>query len=361
MVRIGVIGPGAIAKNLHLPSIDAHPEAEVIALCGRNQDNAIAVAEKYGISQVYADYREMLKKERLDAVLVLTPDHCHYAMTMDSLDAGCHVLCEKPLAMTVAEAEKMLESATKKNLIHMTFLNQRELPHFAYGKKILDEGAIGQPFYFSFRFAEAFALKNNRPSWHRDARACAGELGNRGSHVIDMLQWYFGAIERLTASLSTYSPPEIKDDPEFRAANDSALLHLICKNGAHGTIYVGSVSASKPGGKHYRIEGERGVIEIDQSYFEPISQVRLGKLGEEMERLPVPKEFCGGKSEPQSLADYMQFLTTQSVGTRTFIDAILDNRQVTPSFADGLAVQRVMEAALTASETNRWVTVPPSN
>jgi UDP-N-acetylglucosamine 3-dehydrogenase len=361
MVQLGVIGPGGIAKNLHLPSIDAHPEAKVAALCGRNQDNAKAVAEKHGIPQVYADYREMLKNERLDAVLVLTPDHCHHAMTMAALEAGCHVLCEKPLAMTVAEAEEMLEFATKKSLIHMTFLNQRELPHFVYGKKLLDEGTIGQPFYFSCRFAESYGLKNRRPSWHKDARACAGELGNRGSHVIDMLLWYFGDVDRLTATLSTYAPPDAGDDLDFRAANDSVLLHLVFKNGAHGTIYVGSVSAPKPGGKHYRIEGDLAAVEVIQSYIEPISQVRLGKLGEEMERMPVPEALCGGEPEPQSFEDHIRFLTTQSVGTRGFIDAIIDDRQVTPSFADGLAVQRVIAAATKASETQSWVSVPATD
>ena len=95
MVRTGVIGPGAIAKNLHLPSLDAHPEAQVVALCGRNQENASAVAEKFSIPRVYADYREMLKKERLDAVLVLTPDHNHYAMTMDALEAGGKALPDR--------------------------------------------------------------------------------------------------------------------------------------------------------------------------------------------------------------------------------------------------------------------------
>ena len=357
MVRIGVIGPGGIAKNLHLPSIEAHPEAQTIAICGRNQENAHEVAKKFSIPSIYADYREMLNNEALDAVLVLTPDDCHYPMTMAAIETGCHVLCEKPLAKTTTEAEAMLEAATKKGLIHMTFFNQRELPHFAYAKRLIDDGFVGKPLHFACRFTTQRSLQEISPSWHYDARKSTGALGNIGSHLIDMLRWFLGEVDRLTASIRTLRPPAVIDDERFVPVNDSALLHLEFKNGAHGTIYVGTVSATARSAKHYRIEGELGALEIDQSYSEPISQIRGGKVGEHLERISVPAELCGGAAEPVELADYIQFVTSQPVGTRAFVDAILENRQLTPSFADGVAVQRIIDAALKASETHTWVSM----
>ena len=156
----------------------------------------------------------------------------------------------------------------------------------------------------------------------------------------------------------TFVPIDGGADTGFVAANDSALLQLVFKNGAHGTIRAGGVSASSPGGKHYRIEGDLATLEVDQNYFKPLSQVRLGKLGAEMERVAVPSEFCGGLTEPSSLDEFLRFMTTQSVGTRGFIDGILEGRQVTPSFADGLAVQRIMDAAQRASESRTWISMP---
>jgi predicted dehydrogenase len=358
-VRVGVIGQGAIAKNLHLPSLHSHAGAQIVALCGRDQDKAQGFAKEYDIPSIYADYREMLEKEALDAVLVLTPDDCHYPMTMAAIDAGCHVLCEKPLAMSASEAEEMLEAATKKGITHMTFLNQRELPHFAYAKRLIEEGYIGKPLHCSCSFTTQGSLQRDHASWHSDARRCAGALGNFGSHIIDMTCWFMGEVTGVAGSVRCFRPPT-SEDSGFIPANDSALLNLEFENEAHGTIYVGSVSATVRSGKHYRIDGDAGAMEIDQSYFEPISEIRGGKVGETLERLSVPAELCGGADEPREMADYMRWFTSQSVGTRGFIDAVLEGRQHSPSFADGLAVQRIMDAAIESSETRRWIAIEPN-
>src|SRR5687768_16641881 len=101
-VRVGIIGTTRYAQGAHLRSLQSHPGAEVIAICGRDRDRATDVASQHHIPMVFTDHREMFAAARLDAVVIVAPDEQHYPMTMDALDAGLHVLCEKPLATTAA-------------------------------------------------------------------------------------------------------------------------------------------------------------------------------------------------------------------------------------------------------------------
>ncbi|HRW09960.1 MAG TPA: Gfo/Idh/MocA family oxidoreductase, partial [Caldilineaceae bacterium] len=101
-VRVGVIGTSWYADMMHLPTLQSHSQAEIAAICGRNREPAEVLAKKYAIPAIYSDYREMIEQGNLDAVVVATPDDLHYPMVMAALDAGLHVICEKPLASTVA-------------------------------------------------------------------------------------------------------------------------------------------------------------------------------------------------------------------------------------------------------------------
>ena len=110
-VRLGVIGTSWYTDAVLLTVLSAHPGATVAALCGRNRERAEEMAGKHGVPAVFADYREMYERAGLDAVVVASPDDLHFAMTMDALDAGLHVLCEKPMALTLADARAMLARA----------------------------------------------------------------------------------------------------------------------------------------------------------------------------------------------------------------------------------------------------------
>ena len=110
-VRVGVVGAGMIVNRLHVPSQNSHPRAVVSTICSRTQKHAKSVAKTHAIPEVYTDYRVMIEEGKLDAIVIATPDDLHYPMTMAALDAGLHVLCEKPLALTVTQASEMAEKA----------------------------------------------------------------------------------------------------------------------------------------------------------------------------------------------------------------------------------------------------------
>jgi len=106
-VRVGVVGTSWWADLMHLPGLSRHPRAELLALCGRSRDRAEALAEKYGVPQVFTDYRDLITHGNLQALVIATPDDLHYPIAMAALDAGLHVLCEKPLALTAGEARAL--------------------------------------------------------------------------------------------------------------------------------------------------------------------------------------------------------------------------------------------------------------
>ena len=136
-VRVGIIGTSWWADAMLLPSVSSHPGAKLAALCGRDRGRADEMAQKYSVEQVYTDYQKMLGSGQLDAVIVATPDDLHYAMTMDALEAGHHVLCEKPLALKAADARAMYEKAEAKRLKHMTLFTWRWMPHFQYVRNLV--------------------------------------------------------------------------------------------------------------------------------------------------------------------------------------------------------------------------------
>src|SRR6185295_11043661 len=110
-VRIGIVGTSWWTDMMFGPALRGHPQAEMVAICGRDQSRAEEMATKYSIPQVYSDYREMIAHGDLNAVIVATPDDLHYEITLHALGAGLHVLCEKPLALTAQQAWEMYEKA----------------------------------------------------------------------------------------------------------------------------------------------------------------------------------------------------------------------------------------------------------
>ncbi|HEX8429821.1 MAG TPA: Gfo/Idh/MocA family oxidoreductase, partial [Longimicrobium sp.] len=150
-VRVGVIGTSAWTERMYLAALASDPGAEVVALCGRREDHAREVARRFGIGRVFTDHRAMIAGD-VDAVVVAAPDDEHHAMTMDALAAGLHVLCEKPLARTAADAREMWRRADEAGVVHMTMFTLRWLPAHRFVGELVAAGRVGEPRGFAFRF-----------------------------------------------------------------------------------------------------------------------------------------------------------------------------------------------------------------
>src|SRR6185503_17658749 len=139
-VRVGIVGTSWWIDMMYLPALHNYPGAEVTAVCGRNRERTAEVAMKFGGARVFTDYREMIAAGGLDAVVIAVPDDLHCEITIAALNAGLHVLCEKPLANSLAHANEMLRHAELAGVKHMVLFTWRWQPHWRYIKHLVDTG-----------------------------------------------------------------------------------------------------------------------------------------------------------------------------------------------------------------------------
>lgn len=361
-VRVGMIGTSWYADSLHLPSLTSHPDAVVTALCGRNQERAGELARKFHVPHVFADYRELMTSGLVDAVVIATPDDLHHAMTLAAVEAGLHVVCEKPLALNARDAREMAEKADAAGVKHMTFFTLRWFQHTQFVKELVDAGTVGNTSHCQISYVHGNAREPHY-RWRLDGERANGILGDLGSHLIDLARWFNGEIVRVAAHLGNYVQRFHEDGRPVVPANDAALLIMEFANGSQGMIHTSSVAYTGERGleQHIILYGEKGTIEADLCF------ANFGGAGAQMavraasapdghfEELAIPDHIWGNVPRDQNT----EVFNLMPAGDRYFIDCIVQNRPVTPSLWDGVAVQEVMDAAITSQRTGQWVNVRP--
>ncbi|MGE7119442.1 Gfo/Idh/MocA family protein [Peribacillus sp. NPDC046944] len=290
-VQVGVIGCGSIAKNRHFPEYEAHQETDIVAVCDIAQDRANAAAQRYD-AKAYTDYIELLKNKDIDVVSVCTPNYLHAPITIAALEAGKHVLCEKPMATSLEDAEKMNEAAIKSGKILMIGHNQRFVPSHQKAKKLIESGELGKIYSFRTAFGhsgpETWSVDGENSWFFKKDQAVIGAMGDLGVHKADLLRYVLGEefvevgafvetsakqqadvddsaacilrtgsgiIGTLTASWS-YAKEDnatviyaekavlrLEDDPKY-----SLIIHH--KNGKTETFELGGIQTNDSGGQH---------------------------------------------------------------------------------------------------------------
>ena len=169
-LKLGIIGCGGIANGKHLPSLKAIDRADVVAFCDLVVERAEKAAKEYGVpgAKVYTDYHELLKDESIDVVYVLTPNRSHADISIDALNAGKHVMCEKPMAINSEEAKKMVDAAKRTGKKLTIGYQNRFRPECLYLKKCCEAGDLGEVYY-----ARAQAVRRGAYSWMKKTRAAA--------------------------------------------------------------------------------------------------------------------------------------------------------------------------------------------
>lgn len=355
-IRIGVIGTSGYTSFL-LSTLATCEDAEIAAICGRTRTRAEELAAKYQVAQVFTDYTAMIKSGRLDGVIVASPDDLHYPMVMAALKAKLHVLCEKPLGLTVAEAQAMFETAEEVGVKHLIEFTVRWMPHSRYLHQLVQEGYIGRAtqYYFHHYGDRAF---NNDYDWHWDAARSLGVLGDLGSHTIALALWLGGEIHSVSAHLATFSQRLNPEGQPLVGANESAQLIIDFADGAHGVIQLNQRTHMGDRGRDYRAElnGEAGRVEVDWWWgqFGGSGQVAMRgvRKGEkEFQPLEIPKQILQGVDP----GDIMGAFHKQMIGPRLFVDAILHDYQPEPGFDVGVKVQKVLNAAMESHQTGQRV------
>ncbi len=239
-VKYGVIGCGAIAQRRHLPEAAANPDSKVAAVADPVKERVEEIAKKYG-GKPFTDYKEMLKSGEVDAVVVCGPNATHAAMSIDALNAGKHVLCEKPMATTREDAAAMITAAEKNQKYLYIGMNQRLMPPHVRAKEILRSGRLGKVLSFRTSFKhpgpEGWSVDGGKSWFFKKGQAFMGVSGDLGVHKADLMRWLLGQeIVEIGGYVSTLD----KRDPEGHLIDldDNAILAMKTDAGVIGSMIL---------------------------------------------------------------------------------------------------------------------------
>lgn len=263
-VKYGIIGCGAIGQRRHIPEVAADKDATLVALCDINEKRLAEVAAKYGVTETYTDYKKMLKEADIDAVVIGTPNATHGPMTIDAFKAGKHVLVEKPMAVTLNEAKKMIAAGKKAKKFLMVGHNQRLAPPHIKAKEILDSGRLGKVLAFRTAFKhrgpEKWCIENSPNTWFfRKEEAVLGVTGDLGVHKADLMRYLLGEdFVQVSGILATQDKRNHKN--QLIETDDNAFLTVKSKSGIIGSIIVSWTNYGEPEANYTIVYCQHGVL-----------------------------------------------------------------------------------------------------
>lgn len=344
MLKIGIIGCGSIARIRHVPEYQANPDCALTAFYSQSTENARLMAEQYG-GICYNDIGEMLAAG-LDAVSICTPNSSHSELAIRALDAGCHVLCEKPMAVTLDECTAMVEAARRNHRKLMIANNQRFTPVHQKAREIVRSGMLGKILSFETKFVHRgpdMWTGNSNPWFYDKKKAGMGALGDLGIHKIDVLHHILGesvvSVQAVVKTLDKRYP-----DGRLIDVEDNAWCIMETSGGITGSLYAGWTCYA-PEQNITVIYGTEGVLYCyDGAESALIIEKEDNVWNYELEGLDNgsgQKEWVMGRS---GVID-------------EFVGSILEGREPVSSGEDGLLAMRVLFAALEAGKSGRKVEI----
>ncbi len=384
-LRIGLIGSGFMGQAhadayrraaLLFPQLPARPVVAMLA--DRDEATAKAAAERLGCPRWTGDWRDLVADPEIDVVDITSPNSLHHPMALAAIDAGKHVYSEKPLSVTVAEAEEMTSAAARAGVRTMVAFNNVKTPAAMFARRLIDEGAIGQPIRFRGWFDQGFYSDPDLPwSWRCSrTEAGSGALGDLGSHVVSVAQYLMGDIERVVASEQTYyatrpiagagagySSKAASDAERRKVENEDQIQCLVrFASGAGGVIEASRIAVGKVFGIQWEVSGTEGTIIMDGERF---NELRVARLSD-----PKPdrgfKTLLVGSQVPQFRAflpfDYggggLGYFDVKVIEVHDLVTGVCGGGCF-PDFAFGLANERIVAAMEASAKTGKWETVAP--
>ena len=352
-VRIGIIGTGW-GTRVQVPCFRA-AGLEITALWARTPEKAARVAQEFGIPFHTAEYREVVEHPDVDLVSIVTPTYLHAKTAIAALQAGKHVLCEKPTAMNAAEAEKMLAAAQEHpDLISLIDHEMRFLPVQLKMHEMIKGGAIGKVFHVGTKWSSAGRINPNKAwNWWSDSALGGGTLGAIGSHVIDAITVLTDSpVTSISADLRTFvrERPDAAGNQKQVTSDDYCSAQLRLANEISGTIHL-SVVTPGPGVHRVTVNGSEGGLVLDGD-----SLSIYGPDGNEARVVAVED----GTTIPTGVSVDGFSRGTVAIGKalrRAIEDGDRDALVPGADFAQGLHLQRVMDAARASALQKTWTDI----
>lgn len=357
-IGVAVIGTG-FGQKVHIPGLQAHHRTDVVAVWNSDRTKAQQVADANDIPLASSDLAEILASEKVQAVTLATPPFAHFDMAKDILKAGKHLLLEKPVTLTVEEAEQLQQLAIDNNVIAIPDFEFRFIPEWQHFAELLNQGIVGKRRLIKIDWIASSRASSERAwNWYAQKDKGGGALGSIGSHTFDYVNWLFGRATTLSAQLSTSIPQ--RPDPETGELKpvDSDDVCAIALTLADDTLCQITLSAVSYAGRGHFIEvyGDKGTLVIgnpSQKDYVNGFKVFASELGDELrevptpERLAFPKVYADGRTAP--------FVRV----VNHWVECIDTNRAVAPAMPEGIYSQRLMDLTHRSSLTGSRLVVPP--
>jgi len=330
MLEMAVIGAGAIAKT-HMKAVLNNPETELKAICDLNLEKAQKAVELLGIAdkvKVYTDYMEMAVQEKLDAVIVVTDDKSHRPITVDLLEQGVHVLCEKPMALNVEDCKAMIHTAKTSGKTLMIGQICRFAPSFKRAKQLIEDGAIGELFFVESEYVHDYSIKGDQ-DWRVDPDR--HPIVGGGCHAVDLLRWIAGNPEEVMAYANHKMLPTWPID-------DCTIAIMKFPNDVVGKVLC-SIGCKRDYSMKSKFYGTKGTILCDNTSSELILYT--------VEKDENGKDKPGGV--PQSIDVHAESHNT--VGELAeFVDVVLGKKELAMSGEEGASTVAACLAAVESAK-----------
>jgi predicted dehydrogenase len=339
------------------------PRMKVI--CGRTREKVDEAARQYGWEEAATDWEAVVRRKDIDVVDVSTPGDLHAPIAIAAARAGKVVFCEKPLANTVREAERMLAAVEKAGVLHMICHNYRRAPAVMLAKRLIEEERLGEIRHYRGTYLQDWIADPSFPLvWRLDKeKAGSGALGDIAAHSIDLARFLVGEITEVAGDLHTF----VKERPlvgnpkkKGRVTVDDASTALVrFDNGAIGTIEATRMALGRKNYNRFEINGSRGSVAFD---LERMNELEVYLESDDRPVRGFHRILATDPEHPFVKAWWPpgHIIGYEHTFTHTVFDLLegmADERQPIPSFVDGVRNQKVLQAIEKSAQTRKWTKV----
>lgn len=372
-LRVGLIGYGFMGKahsnayakvNHFFPELAYRPVLR--AVCARNEERVAAFSKTWGYESVETDWRKLIERDDIDAVDICSPNCTHHEIAIAAAEKGKIILCEKPLAMNVKEAEEMVEAVERAGVANTVWYNYRRVPAVTLAKQLIDEGRLGRIFHYRALFLQDWTISPDLPQggealWRLDVDAAgSGVTGDLLAHCIDTAIWLNGGIKSVSAMTETFVRERmhtLTGKVQKVGIDDACAFLAVFRNGALATFESTRYARGHKALYTFEINGEQASIKWDLhdlhrlEYFDyrDDSKVRAWRsIHVSDSDLPYMDHWW----VPGLQIGYEHSFVHQ---VADFLDGLEKGEEVRPTFAEALETQKVCEAVLDSAAERRWV------
>ncbi|BAY90093.1 MULTISPECIES: Gfo/Idh/MocA family protein [unclassified Tolypothrix] len=356
-IGVAIVGTG-FGQKVHIPGLKAHHRTEVVAIYHRDINKAKAIAQAHDIPHASDNITDIVNLPEVQAVSIATPPFLHYEMAKEVLQAGKHLLLEKPTTLNVAEAQELYQLAQQKGVIATVDFEFRFVPGWQRFSQLLSADYVGNKRLIRIDWLGSSRADASRPwNWYSAEDKGGGALGSLGSHAFDYIYWLFGPVRRLSAHLSTAIPTRI--DPASGESkpvetDDTCVLSLELADGTPCQLTISAV-VHAPRTHWVEVYGDRGTLVLgSENQKDYIHGFRVwgSQLGTALTEIEIPSNLLFPHNHTDGRISAFIRVVDQ------WVQGIDRQQQLVPSLREGVYSQLLMDLSHQSHQTGSWVDVP---